>query len=262
MGGAARGQRGSQRRDPLLSPELRGARRTNFLRRRAGQLPLVRRGRDRRRRRPGAVDRRPRPHLAIQPRLRHGRDVRARQDPVRGWGRPHRLAHAGREVGGADGDRGDHRSHRRLTDLAEHGPDVGAAASPQLDDPPGRAGARDGRHQGCRLRQHRPRARHARGGDVEPGHRELDDAGEQQQDARLPLRLPPPARRHGTARRQWRRAGHPAGRRDRSGPERAQPRDLLPALPLQGRAPADHLDPQRGLLRRGLLGGDAQRWGR
>ena len=60
----------------------------------------------------------PEPHLAQQPRLRHGRDVRAGQDSLCRRRRPHRLAHARSQVRDAHGDRRADRPDPGQPDLA------------------------------------------------------------------------------------------------------------------------------------------------
>ena len=111
----------------------------------------------------------------------------------------------------ADRHGGNHRSQPGIAHLAEHQPDVGPAAAPELHDPAGRPGARHRWHPRWWLRQHQRGTCHEGGRGLESGYRAMDHARQQQRHAGLPLGLAAPARRHGAARRQRERAGRAAG---------------------------------------------------
>ena len=86
LGGRPVGQAAGRRNaaDPVLPAQLhRPEERPRLHGRRADHVALVRPGRDRSRRRARALDQRAVAHLAVQPGLRHGGDVRAGQDPGR-----------------------------------------------------------------------------------------------------------------------------------------------------------------------------------
>ena len=165
----------------------------------------------------------------------------AGQDPLRRRGRPHRLADAGPEVGHADGHRREIDLNAGMPAVADAGSDVGRPAAPQL-------------HRSCRMvRCWSPAApgagassistrdwRLKDGGGLEPGDRRVDHPGGNSVMRvyhSVSLLLPDG---NGAARRERRRHGDPAGRRRRPGSDRAESRDLLAAVPVQGRA-ADHL---------------------
>ena len=92
--------------------------------------------------------------LGVQPRLRHGRDVRAGKILVVGGGGNTGWATPDSKSGGSHRHGGEDRPERRSPAWQSAGSMALAAAAPQLHDPAGRPGARHRRHQRGRLRRH------------------------------------------------------------------------------------------------------------
>ncbi len=172
-------------------------------------------------------------------------------------GGEHRLAHAGRTTGHAHGHGRDHRSECDLTRPGKALARWPSAAAHERHHSAGRTGAGDWRHQRWWVRQHRTRDCGQGGRAVEPADRAVDDAGSEAAScgSTTPCHCSCPTARCCTVPAAMRWPSSPVGE---SGATGAEPRDLLAALPVQGRVrPSPR--PRARRIRRDLFGGYPER---
>ena len=222
---------------PLLSASIPRAERQAVLRRRDDPLALARRRRrDHERPRQMDVERQPRSRVAVQPRLRLGRDVRHGQDPVRRRRRRPELEH--------DRSQGPARRRRRRRRSISTSPGRAGRAPTRCTSRVVTSTPRSCPTAKCSSpAAPRPAGSTRSAGAVhaaeewDPTDWTLDPAREQHDRPRLPLGVAAAARRHRAARRERRRERSPHAR---PVPAAGQPRDLPATVSVQGRAANDH----------------------